>query len=158
MKPSETSPGPPRELKLDLPAAHSAERSARAVLRQFARREGVPAGELSTLEFVAGELLSNAVDHGGGQAAMDEKDLKSDVRMSLVLTVVPDGWDLEVGDEGGGDPSELQVVMAQEDLPDLDDERGRGFYLLARMVDSLRVEKTSDGRGLLFHAVRRYGS
>ena len=148
----------PQELRLDLPAVHSAARMARHLVRQFARAGGLTGPELDNLVLVADELLSNAVDHGGGEAAMDETDLRKDVRMRLVLTVVREGWDLEVGDEGGGDPQELQEVMAQRDLPDLDDERGRGFYLLARMVDSLEVEKTSDGRGLLFRAVRRYGS
>jgi anti-sigma regulatory factor (Ser/Thr protein kinase) len=74
----------PHELKLDLPAAHSAERMARGVLRQFARREKVPAKEIETLEFVASELLSNAVDHGGGNCAMEESELTRRVRMTLV--------------------------------------------------------------------------
>jgi len=84
----------PHELRLDLPAAHSAERMARAVLRQFARREGIPAREIETLEFVASELLANAVDHGGGGRAMEESDLKERVRMTLALSVpeARGGW------------------------------------------------------------------
>jgi anti-sigma regulatory factor (Ser/Thr protein kinase) len=72
----------PHELRLDLPAAHSAERMARSVLRRFALGEGVSKRDVDTLEFVASELLSNAVDHGGGERAMEEADRPGDVRMS----------------------------------------------------------------------------
>jgi anti-sigma regulatory factor (Ser/Thr protein kinase) len=148
----------PHELRLDLPAAHSAERMARAVLRRFAQGEGVAAKEIETLEFVASELLSNAVDHGGGERAMEEEDRPGDVRMSLVLHVRPDGWELEVGDQGGGDLEEVRALVSPDGFPDLEDERGRGFFLLTGMLDSLTVEKSEDGRGLVFKAVRSNGA
>jgi anti-sigma regulatory factor (Ser/Thr protein kinase) len=147
----------PHELRLDLPAAHSAERMARSVLRRFARGEGVADAEIQALEFVAGELLSNAVDHGGGESAMEESDRPGDVRMSLVLAITPAGWELEIGDQGGGDPRDVEGLLARDAAPDLEDERGRGFYLLAGMVDSLTVARSADGRGLVFRAVRRHG-
>ena len=146
----------PHELRLDLPAAHSAERMARGVLRQFAQREHVPEAEVETLEFVAGELLTNAVDHGGGERTLREEDLRSGVRMSLVLVVRPDGWTLRVGDQGGGDPDSLRARMADSDEPDLEDDRGRGFFLLAQMVDSLDVVRSEDGLGVEFVAVRTF--
>lgn len=146
----------PHELRLDLPAAHSAERMARGVLRKFARREGVPPTEIDTLEFVAGELLTNAVDHGGGERALREEDLRSRVRMSLVLVVQPGGWTLRVGDQGGGDPEALRARLGGGDEPDLDDDRGRGFFLLAQMVDTLDVVTSADGKGVEFVAVRSY--
>ena len=146
----------PHELRLDLPAAHSAERMARAVLRQFARREGIPAREIETLEFVASELLANAVDHGGGGRAMEESDLKERVRMTLALSVSEEGWELAVSDQGGGDPSQVRELLGSDAAPALDDERGRGFFLLGQMLHSLRVEKSHDGLGLTFHAVHRY--
>lgn len=146
----------PHELRLDLPAAHSAERMARAVLRQFARRESVPQRELDTLEFVASEMLSNAVDHGGGQHAMEESDVQGGVRMSLCLWVRVDGWTLSVEDQGGGDPDEVAARLSQDDAPDLEGERGRGFFLLKQMLDGLHVGRSSDGRGLVFTAIRSY--
>lgn len=148
----------PHELRLDLPAAHSAERMARGVLRKFARREGVPPTEIDTLEFVAGELLTNAVDHGGGERALREEDLRSRVRMSLVLVVQPGGWTLRVGDQGGGDPDALRTRLGGGDEPDLDDDRGRGFFLLAQMVDTLDVVTSADGKGVEFVAVRTYAA
>ena len=147
----------PHELRLDLPAAHSAQRMARSVLRRFAKGEGVPAEEIETLEFVASELLANAIDHGGGERAMEEEDRPGDVRMSLVFAITPTGWRLEVGDQGGGDPAEVQALLSTKDAPDLEDERGRGFFLLAGMLDSLTVAKSADGRGLVFCAVREHG-
>lgn len=146
----------PHELRLDLPAAHSAERMARGVLRQFAERENIPEDEIETLEFVAGEMLTNAVDHGGGERAMREEDLRSRVRMSLVFEVREDSWILRVGDQGGGDPAELRERLTSTEEPDLDDDRGRGFFLLAQMVDSLAVERSADGLGVEFVAVRRF--
>ncbi|MBL8863492.1 MAG: ATP-binding protein [Planctomycetes bacterium] len=146
----------PHELRLDLPAAHSAERMARGVLRQFAQREGVPEPEIDSLEFVAGELLTNAVDHGGGERALFEEDLRSRVRMTLVLVVRPGGWTLRVSDQGGGDPAELRQRIGAGGEPDLDDERGRGFFLLAQMVDRLDVVPSEDGLGVEFVATRSY--
>jgi anti-sigma regulatory factor (Ser/Thr protein kinase) len=144
----------PHELRLDLPAAHSAERMARSVLRRFAHAEGVAAPELDTLELVASELLSNAVDHGGGERAMEEADRPGDVRMNLVFTVTHGGWTLEVGDQGGGDPRDVEHLLSSAEPPDLEDERGRGFFLLVGMLDSLSVSRSNDGRGLVFRAVR----
>jgi anti-sigma regulatory factor (Ser/Thr protein kinase) len=148
----------PPELKLELPAAHSAERMARAVLREFAKKKRMPAKEIDTLMIVASELLSNAVDHGGGESAREESDRTSDVRMSLALVVRPDGWTMRVGDQGGGDPAEMEARIASSAEPDLEDERGRGFFMLAQMLDKLDVARTTDGRGLEFTAVRSYAA
>ena len=147
----------PHELRLDLPAAHSAERMARSVLRRFAQSEGVPKPEIETLEFVASELLSNAVDHGGGNSAMEESDRPGDVRMGVVLTILPGGWSLEVSDQGGGDPNDVAHLVGKIEPPDLEDERGRGFFLLSGMLESLTVAKSRDGMGLVFRAVRGPG-
>jgi anti-sigma regulatory factor (Ser/Thr protein kinase) len=63
---------------------------------------------------------------------------------------------LEVSDRGGGDPEELRAFLDPDGLPDLEDERGRGFFLLASSVDSLTVEANPEGDGLTFKAERRY--
>lgn len=150
------SPGPiPRELRLELPAAHSAGRRARQMVAEFARREGLAEDELATLELVASELLSNAVDHGGGGAAMEESDLEADVRMTLLLSIRAEGWELSVSDQGGGSPADVARFLDPAHEPDFLDERGRGFFLLVRLVDTLEVEASPDGKGLLFIARRR---
>ena len=148
-------PEPTDELHLDLPAAHSAVRMARDVVRQFARSNAIVGKELETLVLVASELLSNAVDHGGGHAAMEEGDLEQPVHVLLDLHIVGKGWSLEIADEGGGAPEEVAALLHPDGPPDLEDERGRGFYLLAQMVDSLDVRRRLDGRGLILRAVRK---
>ncbi|MBK7642911.1 MAG: ATP-binding protein [Planctomycetes bacterium] len=146
----------PHELRLDMPAAHSAERLARAVMRQFVQREGVPSEELDALGFVASELLSNAVDHGGGHSAMEESDAPPNVRVQFLLRVRPDGWEMRVSDQGGGDPTRVQALIEDPDLPGPEDERGRGFFLLKSMLEGLTVERSEDGLGLVFIAQKVY--
>jgi len=146
----------PHELRLDLPAAHSAERLARAVMRQFVQHEGMPADEVDALEFVASELLSNAVDHGGGHSAMEEDDAPPEVRVQFQLKLRPDGWEMRVSDQGGGDPARVQALIEDPDLPGPDDERGRGFFLLKSMLAELVVERSADEKGLVFIAVKRH--
>lgn len=147
--------GTPQELRLDLPAVHSAARMARHLVRQFARAGGLTGEELDHLVLVADELLSNAVDHGGGGAARSEAELERPVRMKMLLDVSARGWEMRVADQGGGDPAVVDELIHPRDLPNLEDERGRGFFLMAQMVDSLRVAKSPDGLGLELIALRR---
>jgi anti-sigma regulatory factor (Ser/Thr protein kinase) len=154
----------PGTLDLDLPATHAHGRMARRIARQFAEAEGLAVPECETLEFVVGELLDNAVDHGGGGAARELEDLEDDVRMRLVVGVAVEAnqsggqtsrWSVRVEDQGGGEPATLRALIAPESgFPDLEDERGRGFFLLAQMVDALDVSATDDGKGLALIASR----
>src|SRR5262245_14731941 len=144
------------ELALDLPAAHRSVRVARNVVRHFARLEGVKDAEIEQLVLVVSELLANAVDHGGGPPAMTEDDLVNDSRMRLSLEISPHEWRLAVSDEGGGDPARVRHALRSAQLPDLEDERGRGLYLMRQMVDSMEVDQSSDGRGLTFRITRRH--
>lgn len=148
-------PKPPQVLDMLLPAAHSAVRMARQVARKFARDAGVKGESLDTLTLVISELLANAVDHGGGGAAMEEADLVTPVTMHLVLEASRQGWVAQVSDQGGGDPEALRAQLRPGELPDLDDERGRGFFLMQAMVDELSIEKSADGKGLLIRATKR---
>jgi anti-sigma regulatory factor (Ser/Thr protein kinase) len=145
------------ELRLDLPAAHSAARMARQLVREFALRGGMEAGEVDNLLLVTDELLSNAVDHGGGGAALEESDLHAQVTMQLVLVLREEGWVLDVADEGRGDPEELDALLHPAGLPDLEDERGRGFFLISGLCQSLSVRRREDGKGLVVTAVRLHG-
>ena len=145
----------PQELRLELPAAHAAARMARHLVRQFARSGGIVGPELDNLVLVADELMSNAVDHGGGAGSREESDLERPVRMYVHLAVDALGWAMRVSDQGGGDPEVVDRLMHPEGLPDLEDERGRGFFLMAQMVDSLEVRKSDDGLGLCLAAKRR---
>jgi anti-sigma regulatory factor (Ser/Thr protein kinase) len=146
-----------RELSLDLPAAHRGVRVARNVVRHFARLEGVADGEIEPLVLIVSELLANAVDHGSGGPAMTEHDLVGDPRMRLALVIDEREWRLAVTDEGGGDPERVQRALRSAQMPDLEDERGRGLFLMRQMVDGMEVDRSHDGRGLTFRIVRRHG-
>ncbi len=146
----------PRKLALELPATHAAVRQARSVVRSLARMCGLPDREVETLMLVVSELLGNAVDHGGGGGAMDEGDMTGSVRMALRLEFTGQSWSLEVDDQGGGDPAEVQELLTPSGFPDLEDERGRGFFLMAQMVDQMSVRRTEDGLGLTISAVHAF--
>ena len=71
------------------------------------------------------------------------------------LGLEPGGWERRVAEQGGGDRAEVAPLLDGDALPDLEDERGRGFFLLVQMVDSLTVERSPDGKGLEFVAEKR---
>ncbi len=145
------------ELRLDLPAAHSAGRMGRQMVTQFALAEEIPQEEVTLIEFVAGELIDNAVDHGGSNATREVGDLTSNQRMIVEFELEDARWTVRVHDQGGGDPAVVREQIAPEEgFPDLEDERGRGFFLLAQLVDSLSVDASEDGLGLAIEATKQY--
>jgi len=146
------------EMRLDLPAVHRAVRVARNVVRHFARLQGVADREVDYVILVVSELLANVIDHGGGGAALTEEAGNSAARMQMGFWIEGDEWCLEVTDHGGGDPAELRALLAAEGTPDLDDDRGRGLFLLAQMVDRLEADRSEDGDGITFRARRRFES
>jgi anti-sigma regulatory factor (Ser/Thr protein kinase) len=157
MKLPQQPSGPARRLALDLPAAHSAVRQGRQAVRTFARFDGLEGGEVEHLVLVVAELLSNAVDHGGGGGAVEVADLVGDVRMLLDLELDDHGWTVSVRDQGNGDAAKVARRMTSSEFPALLGERGRGLYLLHSLVDQLTVEARSDGRGLLVRAQKSVG-
>jgi len=147
--------GERQEMTLELPAVHAAARLARHLIRPFAKSVGITGSELDHLVLVASELIGNAVDHGGGQAALDPGHHA--MRMILSLEASREGWILAVSDQGGGEPEALRELIEPKGLPDLEDERGRGFFLIQEMVDRITVERSADGTGLRLVAERRHG-
>ena len=144
------------ELALDLPAAHRGVRVARNVVRHFARMEGVKDEEIERMVLIVSELLANAIDHSGHGPAMDERELVGNPRMKLRLVIGAREWVLAVSDEGGGDPERVRRALQSAQLPELEDERGRGLFLMHQMVDSMQVDSSADGRGLTFQLKRRH--
>jgi len=145
----------PHRMSVDLPAAHRGVRVARNVLRRFARMQGLAPGDIDELLLVASELLANAIDHGGGGAALTEEELPAEIRMRLGFTITPHEWQLEVTDEGGGNVDEVRALVDPQGLPDLEDDRGRGLFLMAQTVDHLGVVAGPDGKGLTFQVRKR---
>lgn len=144
------------EFSVELPAAHAVERHARQLLHDFAQRHGMAEEDLQTMEFIASELFSNAVDHGGGQRAMELSQAPEQVRITLHMTVRDGEWTLRLEDQGGGDPSRVQALIDDESLPGDESERGRGFFLIKSMLERLEVRRSRDGRGLAFVAAKNF--
>ncbi len=144
------------ELTLDLPAAHRGVRVARSVVRHFARMQGMADRDLDALGLVVSELLANAIDHGGGEAAMTEEELQTRARMRMHFELGAQRWILSVTDQGGGDPEMVRRLL--DEAPALEDDRGRGLFLMRKMVDEVAVLPSADGQGLTFRATKRHGA
>lgn len=142
----------PRELRLGLPSVHRTVRIGRRVVQAFARTDGWADEEIEALMLITSELLANAVDHGGGDGAMAEEDLADEARMGLFLTVDDKAWRMEIEDSGGGDVVEARELIANCSIGDLEDERGRGLFLVREMVDELGVREGA--KGLVFYVVK----
>jgi anti-sigma regulatory factor (Ser/Thr protein kinase) len=145
------APGPPRRLDLTLPAVHQYSRMGRRLVRSFARLDGMPDAEVETLALLASELLSNVVDHGGGEAALEPQESTGAVMRLQVWTELG-AWRIAVSDQGGGDPAELQPFLEAEIEVALTDERGRGFFLIKQLSDHVEITASEDGAGLRISA------
>lgn len=149
---------PERRLELYVPATHAAARGARRTATDFARRDGLSSEEVEQLALVLSELLSNAVDHGGGGAARDGDELDGPVGVTLRLWLGDGDWAVEVDDEGAGDAARLAELLAGDPQFALEDERGRGFFLVREMVDALSVRPGAGGLGVCVRAERHRGA
>jgi anti-sigma regulatory factor (Ser/Thr protein kinase) len=115
---------------------------------------------LETLEFVAGELIDNAIDHGGGEGAREVSEVQKGAQVDTHLHVAPDRWVLTVADSGGELDLELRNLMGESEGGEFDPlgERGRGLYLLRTMVDDLNVCAREGGRGVIFRVEKAHGT
>lgn len=146
-------------LRLEFVAAHAVGRRARTELREFGSQQGMTDHALETLEFVAGELIDNAIDHGGGEGAREVSEAQTGAQVDTHLHVAPDRWVLTVADSGGELDLELQNSM-RESAGTLDPlgERGRGLFLLTTMVDDMDVCAREGGRGVMFRVEKAHGT
>ncbi|HEX8384745.1 MAG TPA: ATP-binding protein [Rubricoccaceae bacterium] len=83
------------------------------------RASGLPTPTVDRIVLVAGELLANAVEHGGGGVALQWEPSHR-------------GGTLWVG-RGGGEEEAIRGAH----LPDPSATRGRGLYLVQRLSDEL---------------------
>ena len=146
-------------LRLEFVAAHAVGRRARRELRECGSQRGMTDRALETLEFVAGELIDNAIDHGGGEGAREVSDAQEGAQVDTHLHVAADRWVLTVADSGGELDLELQNSM-RESVGALDPlgERGRGLFLLTTMVDDMNVCAREGRRGVMFRVEKAHGT
>lgn len=142
------------DLRLELPAVHAAARAMRQIVREFARNGGMAGAELNRLLLIFDELLSNAIDHGGGSAASERSEQGSTAKVQISLHIDPCNWTLRVGDEGPGDAEDLRRrLRARSEVP-AENERGRGLVLLVELADAVEVRRRRQGPGLVIGARR----
>lgn len=146
------------ELRLEFPAVHASARAARGLVRHFAEQRGLGGADLDSLILIADELMTNAVDHGGGRGAMEETELERPVSMRVSVVLEHACWQVAVSDQGGGDPEVVDRLLHPDGLPDLEDERGRGLYLMTLECDSVEVRLSDDRLGLCLIARRTLGA
>lgn len=152
--PGADEPSSSEELRLELPAVHAAARAMRQIVREFARTGGMAGAELDRLLLIFDELLSNAIDHGGGGAANERSERRSVSKVQISLHIDPCNWILRVGDEGPGDAEALRRRLRSRAEVPAEDERGRGLVLLAELADAVEVRRRRHGPGLVIGARR----
>lgn len=87
------------------------------------------------LALAAGEAVANAIAHGSTVES----------RVYVSCTLVRDGVEVVVGDEGGGFPVESVVRDALASPPEPSAEHGRGIPLMAMLSDRCSFEVRTVG-------------
>jgi anti-sigma regulatory factor (Ser/Thr protein kinase) len=103
--------------------------SLRSAVAAHGGAMGLASGRVNDLVLVAHELATNAVRHGGGSGKL---------RLWRVDGVVF----CEVVDAGAGFPFARPEQLTR---PDVSAPGGRGLWIVARLVDVLRVDSGSTG-------------
>lgn len=112
--------------RLALPRTAESGPAARSALRRLLDEAGVAQDVRETAVLLATEMVTNAVEHGGGSSYLD-------------ATVRPDVVRLEVSDES------TRLPTPSESVDDLD-ERGRGLLLIAAMSSAWGAERRARGK------------
>lgn len=87
--------------------------------------------EQESIALVTTELLNNSIEHGAGNTG-EEIDVK--------LVVTPELFRFRVTDpgRGGADFAKIALKRAQK-MPDLEEPRGRGLFLIRTYMDEMDV-------------------
>jgi anti-sigma regulatory factor (Ser/Thr protein kinase) len=87
--------------------------------------------ETESIALVTTEILNNSIEHGA-RGPGDEID--------VTMTVTPDLFRCEVVDPGrGGEAFAKAAVRKASQMPDLEEPRGRGLFLIKSYMDELTV-------------------
>ncbi|MEM8884892.1 MAG: ATP-binding protein [Planctomycetota bacterium] len=88
--------------------------------------------EVQEIQLVATEILNNSIEHGSG-GPEDE--------IAVLLRVTRLEFHFEVKDPGRGGAGFAEAALDRaQQMPDLEQPRGRGLYLIQRFVDVLDVQ------------------
>jgi len=105
-------------------------RAMRANVQRFLRERAVPDEVVRAVTLAFAEALDNAVEHGGGERGEIAVWLRCTQRLIVVSLLDP-----------GGD----RVPLGRPVEADEDSERGRGFALMNKLMDAVRVRSYPGG-------------
>jgi anti-sigma regulatory factor (Ser/Thr protein kinase) len=137
------------EGRFSFPPAQQALRKLRADVRLAAARLGAAPAVCDMVALVVDELVNNAIEHG---AAYRRRGLELSVRIGV------EGGRLSVEfcDPEMPDATVRQLASALADagngMPSLENERGRGLFLLSVYLEDLRAEVVAGG-GMRLHGL-----
>jgi anti-sigma regulatory factor (Ser/Thr protein kinase) len=105
-------------------------RALRSLVASFLRDRGVPEDVVRAVTLAFAEALDNAIEHGGSARGQLDVWLRYTRRFVVVSLM---------------DPGSDRVPLGRPVAPDANAERGRGFQLMNRMMDSVRVRSYPHG-------------
>ena len=106
-------------------------RPVRHFISSLCKLAGYEEEETESIALVTTEILNNSIEHG----ANDPKDL-----IGVELLVSAETFRFEVTDPGRGGAVFAHGALARADLmPDLEEPRGRGLFLIKRYMDEMDV-------------------
>lgn len=124
----------PLSTNLVVSADGAATRSARAVVRDLCSHAALGTDTVQTAELLVTELVSNAIEHGGGSAVVDAVADCAGLRVSVVDT----------------DPT----LPGTPRLGSADDERGRGLLLVDALSSRWGAALLAPGKRVWFELDR----
>ncbi len=127
------------QLALNTPFGKRSIRSTRKAVYTMAVEFGFSDDACREIELCMSEALQNAMEHGSGQEG----------RVNVNCAFSSNGLQIVIEDPGAGE-GDLKVLKAAfeaeiEQIPDLDNERGRGIYLIRTLMDSSKMEPRENG-------------
>jgi anti-sigma regulatory factor (Ser/Thr protein kinase) len=117
--------------------------SAREITRNFVRQ--FDADQADLIELAIGEACANAVEHGAPEGP------HSCFTLRCIAAMDPCQMIFEVEDEG----TEFALTnISLGHIPDLEQEGGRGLFLINSIMDEVRLQSSSNG--LLIRMVKQF--
>jgi anti-sigma regulatory factor (Ser/Thr protein kinase) len=101
--------------------------ATRRTVAQFARRIGLPDDKVEVLELAASELATNSVRHAGGTG-------------TVAMWTTPSAAVVEFSD-----PGQLTDPLTGRLMPPLDEEGGRGVFLVNQLCDLVQLRSSERG-------------
>jgi anti-anti-sigma factor len=121
-----------RDLDLEVPAEPASLAQTRRAVARWLRRAGADSSDVTAMQLVVGELLTNSVEHAYAQASASHAAAAATVRVHLHLSAAG-VLEAEVADRGRWRSAASEPG------------RGRGLVLSTRLVDSLVIDRGGTG-------------